>query len=1079
MLEDLAACLKNGGQILFSHQKRSQPWGAFWSHGAASIELPTWWRLSLQAPILNGDVREHRNAALSIETVTTRLRRYFLRVLYPVRTLAIIHRIKHSTDTHQQAVYNIRKSSRSYTSLAHAVISRSQTHNARKDYTTELLDTKLEIAAIRSQLEGSLDAEDWWRRREDWWGLYQKLLAKNEQLSSHQIVKMLRRLNASEHQEDAERLLALFEAVDIQSRGPIHYKFAITVALKLNDVETALYIHREAMMRIQSVTGASGILRYAVSRENWDLAIAIWQSLKRPDRAVAEHLDLWAEAKTLPFSYLVRRANSALDFAIGENRTSTLEYAFAARVFAMSLTQSCFGIKDVTINCSHWQSLLYKFNSLGNLSVMSGARRSQKLNHDALEQVLAFNERKYDQAALDAYQWIRREVSTFHIEKSMLGKLLGRCRFNQDFPIALQLIKDWQNTYGSLDLEIYRRILDRLARSGGVTSFEEVYMLYLLDYHKKPDVIVSQKLLLLYYHLADPKGAVQAFHRLEATIGFVADVECYNIIIRTFARVDDVDGARLWSDNLREAGLKPDEVTYRALMLPHSKRGDRRAVEGLLHQAASEDFEPDKALTDMLVLTNVKDEKFDEAEEVLEDATQRHFQSPKATRGPETLLTHMWNIVLGAYARRKDLSSLQRLYNRMHELGVPLDEKTYATLVTGLSATNHPALARDVVRVIMPKAGMKPNTVHYAAIMGGFLTVKEYGALFDIYRDMLAQNLLPDVSTNAVLLRAAAAADKRDTTQGAPQDGFILAQRLFDEIVANLKPSELASLKPIKYAGPLRVDEAYASSYFDYMMYLYGSSGASSHVSELFERYIKVARSFSARDVASSPPMKILSALLVYQWKAGNHEEVERCWNLALDKSEQLSRKTNLDGDSDTGWVLPARRFIINLPLQHYLLYLGGLGRFDELVHVVSDLMRYGYDLTHSNWNVYIQFLCQSPLVRHQLLAFEMCEKQLMHVWKGWEAMGSYHRVNENFRGMGRPKTPETRAPTYRTFLWLAKAYVKLGFEKRTRRQLPEVKAAKESGGFARTLDAVRNLPRRSDPEQYTILGRTGPHAQF
>ena len=1067
MLESLASCLKTGGRNLFRSSRKDQTRYAFWSHGACSIDLPAWWILFLQTPVAGQNVLSPKGTVSADDSLISRLQYIFLGFLYPVKTFALIRKIKHTTGAHQQAIQNIKLCSRGYTSLAHGVISKSQRVPLTMDLAgqatiaVDVSGKTKTIEAIRQRLEETLDAGDWWRWREDLWNVYQDLMERHAQPYPHQIIKILRRLSASDVQEDAERLLAVFQASEPASRRAIHYSYAISAALKLNDIDTALYTHRGATSEIQSAAGASGILRYAIGRENWDVAISVWQAFDSLRPSITMREDLWTHVKALPFTFMAKRASSAADFAIHEETLSSRASANAARDFAIRIMETCFQIRGTSINLSHWRNLLVKMISLKapeNLDSISD------LAHLALEQALSLEREGRFRAALDAYQWIREELPGFALTKDIFRQLHEHCAISHDAESLESLVDHLRSAHGSLDIKEYDRILGRLAHAGEATAFRKVYELFRIDHSNAAHKGISLKLLQLYYRRADPNGAVQAFHLLEAVNGLKLDVDFYNAVISTFSRVGDVDGTQAWLCKLKEAGCKPNQFTYRALMLPLSKRGDRAAVLELYQQASLQSIEPHKAMIGMLVIASINDEKFDEAETLLEEAIENY---------PKGQLTHMWNIVLNAHAHRKDLTSLKRLHNRMHQLGVPSDESTYGALVTGLSAAKFPAIASTVVRNVMPRVGVKPTALHYSAIMGGYIQTKEYGALFNVYKYMLAQGLASNMSTNNILLRATARMDERNSSNNSEGTQYVLARNLFDEMVASLNPTELASLKPIGFVGVTRLDEAFVSNYFDQMIYLYGSSGAISHVSEVFDTYIKTARKISSRDIASSPPIRILSALLVYQRKAGNHEEVERCWYLALDKCEQLCRRASIPGVPESvKWVLPGRRFVINFPLQHYISHLGELARYDELVNVIKDLMDVGYDLNHRNWNVYIQYLCKSKQAQHQMLAFRLCEKNLMHAWDGWASMGTLHRIKEKFKRLGRPQSADRRAPTYLTFVWLARAYVDLGFGRMKGKKLDEVARLQESGKVSRTVEAVRDLPRIADDAQATILLR-------
>lgn len=248
---------------------------------------------------------------------------------------------------------------------------------------------------------------------------------------------------------------------------------------------------------------------------------------------------------------------------------------------------------------------------------------------------------------------------------------------------------------------------------------------------------------------------------------------------------------------MRETGLRPDHHTFSSMMSMYGKRGDRDAVDNLFQMSKNQGVEPNALMIDNIVLANINDERLDEAEQLVRQAGQMRLKGSR---------NFMWNVLLNAYALRRDVDKVSDLRTKMQEDGVVADNMTYASLMTALTVVKQPDAARRIMRTIMPRANAKRTALHYAIVMNGYLATQQYGQVFELYKAMLAENLAPDMSTQNVLLRAAAFVDKAYKAPGVEpgdQTELIRAQQIFDQILANLDPIELAVSSLANLPGPI------------------------------------------------------------------------------------------------------------------------------------------------------------------------------------------------------------------------------------------------------------------------------------
>ena len=1057
MIERAAIYFETGRQVIRRRAKnpfrsRRCLHSAFWSHGAGNINLPAWWIFFLQTTDSNDEARSRRRVHSSGEKVSGALQEIFLDFLYPVQTLALIRRLKRSTIAHQHASQSVKHSCRNYTSVAEDVITGGSA-----------VETEAEAASVapaktadelRENINQILNKEDARGFHDQLWQNYQDLLETSESPSHNELIKILRSLGKSKRIVDMERLVALFESTPVEQRRAIHYSHAVSAALTLKDLGTAIAIHREAFSRIAGSIGTSPILGYTVQHEMWQEAIDVWHAYWINKLTYFIRPEIWARVDALPLTELMERAASAADFAISISETAGYDAAVAAREFALELVHRALKKHNVAFDVNlHW-NMLKKARML-NQSDMA-------LPVLALNQLLSVDSREHGHRALNLYRVLRKE-SNFTPTRVLLSTITQRLITESGTLSMFMIVDDWRNYYQTLPAKIAISVAEVLARHGQLEATQKLFHDFCIEHGPPKETSrLYHALLRIYNRRADTKGIVRKWDELQADYGFKPGPIAWNLVISTFARAGDLDGAWAWFLKMRETGLRPDHHTFSSMMSMYGKRGDRDAVDNLFQMSKDQGVEPNALMIDNIVLANINDERLDEAEQLVRQAGQMRLKGSR---------NFMWNVLLNAYALRRDVDKVSDLRTKMQEDGVVADNMTYASLMTALSVVKQPDAARRIMRTIMPRANAKRTALHYAIVMNGYLATQQYGQVFELYKAMLAENLAPNMSTQNVLLRAAAFVDKAYKAPGMePRDQteLIRAQQIFDQILANLDPIELAVSEPRKFAGPNPINEAFSSTYFEYLIFLYGKDAAFDKVSALYDRYLETVPKYTTQDIEASPPMRLLTALIVTHLRANNYQDIDKCWALALDKAEKIARKSSVTDTSESNWVLHSCRFIINLPLSQYINALSAQKRVDSIISTVNYLHEAGFALNSPNWNLYTRTLATSPDLSHQALAFRLCESELMPSWPGWATFRDPEHMKAKFKAITRNTLlmPQRRMPSYVTLVHLARCYL---VAKRRRRR-GDLTVAELEEMAPRTVDAVLNMPRLEDRPQNTIL---------
>lgn len=1102
MIERAAGCLEKGGTCLSRTVSRTPLrshrllHSTFWAHGAGSIDLPSWWIALLQLPQAKETPKTAREIA----------RPMVLDFLYPPATLAFIKNSSNkdlATFGRQRRARTVPRRSRAYASLtALASNEGSALHEAglfahlSRPY--EAPDYKSREDALLTRLDQLLLVDDHEANHSELWEIYIDLRSRSMILRPRQIVRILRCLARSDSKENHKRLLELFYSIPKESRKSIHYSFAISSSLNHDHVFAAMSLHAEAMSNIHVDIGTSSLFSYLIERELWQLAIDVWRIHHEDPRA-----ELWAVVDTIPLPELWIRASSAIDFAARIIELAPGSSATASQEFAIQLTLRSFALRSSMSDSVHRATNVYGLRRVQVFRGLHGQFHSRVLKPGVIEtqypnvdrhqqlftkatklqqslslyaaaiyQVLSFKSRLYTIQALKYYQAYR---SVDHVAPSprLLEALLLQLCANHSEAGMFLILSDYRHYFGKLSAKAFRLVIPEFAFQGNRRAVEDLLDEFLMQFGRISSSNIGNAILHVCIRRGEVKRAVETFEKMETRYRFKPDLWSYNAVIEAHARVGDIEGASVWYNRLLDTTFKPNSRTLIPLMAMFAKRGDLQAVQQLLRQSEAYNIETNIAMIDALVLAQINNDQLATAETLVYDALETVEKIPQKSR------TRMWNYLLNAFAMRGDLDKLTALHRKMRDEKIPSNATTFAALMHGLSIKRQPAAANRIMAEVMHQLGILPTALHYAICMNGYLVGKNYRRIFTLYAEMLKHEVRPDTSVHNLLIRAAAAIDSqksRLTDQEsnqqhyglarADQEQYELARQSFEQAMKDLDPVLLATTEPIKFVGHNRLDESFSSSYFSYLIFLYGARKAMEEVQTLYEKY-RTTKQNLHMDVEAIPPIQMLSALMVANLRNKDFEAVDQCWQLSLQGARTIARRVGAK-TSDPGWVLPARRFILNAHLRIYIRSLVLRSRLEDIPKILEQLQQCGYDFDSRTWNYYVQVLVQNNQI---LLAFELCEKELMSGWEGWEPLNvRYIKRALHFR---QPKQlePHRRLPSYETLVYLAAAFVDAQSSVSTKGGKPISQYLFDVAPKA--VDAVYHLPRFNDPLQRRLLHRS------
>ena len=1060
MIERLTESLELGGRRLLriSHKgirsKRSLHSG-FWCHGASCIDLPSWWLSILRDTSQHNELSSRQSTGEACTGLYAQSSgRGLLEFLYPAKTLALMRSLALNRTAHakkQTQRFSRRYTLRSYTSDATGASTNTDIDSNEPEYLGEpktALDpdrgddtditSNLEILGVESrrQLRSIAMVDEF----DILLGKYEQKLVVEGPLDP-ELDSLFRMASAAGHDlisKRAQSILDLLEEIPFTKRKWNIYDYAIQAALDLERINQALLLHKDAVTCGKGYVSTSSLLHYAIERDEWEAGLNVWNTYCQKTPAKSRNSDIWKGIDTLNLHFLMKQVSNLADFTMKTSLRFGPKNTQKSRDFLDQVVLRALSRRAEYFEIYKQAELIEKLSKMTKL-------KSTHFNK-ALMQLLSVGQTNFSEAAIKLYGVMRQDsklVPPHSILESLMAKLYD---MNGQVvgPNIMTIFEDCRLHYTVPKARAFRLAIAAMAYQGDANIVYSLFDEYRAHHPASIDSDTLWDLLYLHFQRAEVEEADKLFQDFPVTYSIDPKLRCWNLMIAMHSRVSDVVGTMRYYNQLLESGTQPNGITFATMMSFHGARGEVEAIENLLLECETRGIAKTFAMIDPLVLAHIRNDDIDTAERLAKKALNMDLSG---------IPTRMWNYVLNALAIRQDLVKINQTLQTMQVEKVPMDAFTYAALIHGLCVARQPGAAYKVLNVIMDHQNIKPTPFHYALVMSGFVANKDYDDAINVFTAMLEHHK-PDFSTQQVAITAAARIDLEEMSQeGHEAQSYTLerAEKLLDEVLGNMDAQELATHAPIMGVKSQRIDEAYKSGYFVFMIHAYGKQKAFDKVARLYNKYVATATTIQP-DIEISPPINMLIALMATHIHAKEYGEVERCWHLALEKSEQLARRSDANDISQPGWVLPSRRHILSQPLRYYSEALVLTDRVDEIRPLLKQLLFFGYEPDNRCWNNLVQILCRA---RREVQAFEICERVLMPDFPGWRTHGFMGGLRKSI-----PKSYQLDAkmPEYKTLVYLAAAYMSVR-DQQAFRSRDDTTMANLEESCPLAVNAIRTMP--------------------
>lgn len=907
MLERASSCLESGGRRVLGGPKRSVKskrllHSAFWHHGAGDLKLPTWWNSVAQSVpekgLGNVEGAPH-GVNVAIEDGTGRRGATLLDFLYPTNTLAFMQ--------HISAVYCDTMVTRSPRPLRPSGIRQFSSFTGSRTPAIIDMDKPETVKDIRYQysqsdpiaaLEKLLEKEQG-GDQELVWKLYEQ--ANTEDISSDLHARLLDYVATSPRLEDTERTLKLFDLLPFEYRQPSSYRAAIGALLRLKMSGQAVVLHSDAAKRsFKGNFGTDILLGRLIYDKQWRLAFRVYETFKdkaaldmEPDQSDQESPDIWSLSKRIP--NIPQVVMSLLEYEQQSGHLSTFpDKAPRWREFISELILAAVQ----NPRQEHVELYVDFFELLQRLDLARKQywedaimRLVERASSGRYKRGGTLHWRLYKQYASLAKQRVNDEF--FKPSEELLALLVRRlCQYttrsfrtntSSNFVRLEWVIEDWELFHGTVPRNVQQEILQTFAHRGDSISVFQYFEKFRQSWRESG--ITAQDLhplLYVYARQVDVHKTTEQFERIGDKFGLAPDARCWNILIQSHIRASDLDGALSRFNDMIESGCAPNSETFEPLLHGHSQKGDVDAVRELMELAKQlgAPISP-KDANYWIVVAHVQDGNMKAAEELATQCLQE----------PGSRITRTWNTLMTAYAFREDVSSVMRLYKQMQHHHIRMDEYTYAAILRSLCIVRQTDRAYKILRTTMLQNNIQILPMHQAIIMVGYCRQLQPRKAINVYKAMTNRNMAPSISTRIAYIEAKTFLlrqhIKQNTLTKPVQDYTHELESDLESVMNDFDPSDVAEEKST-FVGFAPVKEALSQAYFTSLMHIYGLHQAHEVFHQIFKH---VFESGDAKINALSAPLRLLTQAMNSLISAGDLEQVDKLWQLALVQANRFASK--------------------------------------------------------------------------------------------------------------------------------------------------------------------------------------------
>ncbi len=928
----LQRVLPSSKNALKGHRKLHS---TFWQHGAIDIELFDACQTLVRSPLadlaanpLETSQRIKTEMKLGSMTAST----FLLDFLYPQGAANFLRRVSPSfLDSRERPSQRLgrlgsRVQATSVSSSTHSAQTASASddsaswiaavssengripHGFRTSFPTPPVE-KVQAATPEALLK-LLREEDPADKYNRIWYLYSGL---SEDLKPQFRTRVLLELSKSTRPMEAWRVADLFSLYRVEEWTEGIAKAAIVAELASNSVKQASHIFETGLETRGFMEGLDALVAYGLRFSDWQLVIDSWQLVlsKSGQRAPLMQEDASDPATTESISSggkSERDANAGISIGrkLGGSGTDGLSLAVQFERVAELLDfpgriAQLYSHLETPGVALHPQGIRHQLDSL--LALMTRNSLSLFRSPDALFLVdrigdmykgyprlmHLFLNRREKQDAIKLYRKYR-QISGGSVSKNLLARLVPAF-YPDDIQGMEQLREDWKRAgFKDLSRRTYLKFMSFYARHGDVRTLYEFWNEHRESVGETSTDSPLEKLskesmvgIMLAQH--DPE-VLANFLRVHAMHGDVRQVRSIldqalekhgrrsttaeqNILLEAHTKVRDYEGALNVFTKICDHG-KPDINSFFLVMRLASSLGDLEFTLEMFRLAKEYQLTPNAGVVDTLVEAYCQNERFSDAEILCVRNTEAGELKDKAVM--------LWNTLLHHHARRRDLTTVNRILGLMSSYKLPFNNETYDKLLTALVNCKQSQHALHLLQFAEKEGSFQPTLYHYILLMTAFIRTGEPHKVLDVHETMMKNKNFPESAERMTKLIAAYGKWKKMPRHKLPENsGQWFVRRALDTFKKSLGREDRTAID----------DARSVTRQYSKIISILAEARDFTSAREIIDLYNK---QFQKRAQDEKIPIHLLSSMILADYYEQRFDRAKKTWELVMNQLLESGR---------------------------------------------------------------------------------------------------------------------------------------------------------------------------------------------
>ncbi|EPS27896.1 hypothetical protein PDE_02840 [Penicillium oxalicum 114-2] len=608
-------------------------------------------------------------------------------------------------------------------------------------------------------------------------------------------------------------------------------------------------------------------------------------------------------------------------------------------------------------------------------------------------------------------------------------------------------LEEMRHFYGKPHLQVYKDAMQAFAYAGDAEQVNFFFNKLVEDHGPPRSRKLLAPLLDVYARMGNVEETQRQFERISNEFHLQPNDVCWNIVLKAYANSEDLAGALSTYSRMQQSGVSPSAYTFGTLMALFARRGDIENTRHLLKEAERHGVEITMPMLDMVVQAYCANGLLPQAEQFA--VACQEFNVSGSPIG-------LWNTLLFQHAFRVDFVAMNRVWQLFKSAGIRPDAISYASHMLILALVGKTDRARKTLRDLHKKRVFQATDLHYAIILYGYLKSRNRTMVQVIFREIEERFGQTEARSSLLELRGQIEHDLAIRDDSAKSSAELRLRNAEHTLLSSLTSIDRLT-KSIKLpSSKAHVKAAFQDSYYTYRIKNLGLDGAIDEARQLFNDYFDAKKTIATSGTGSeTPPVRLVSAMMLAYLRAEQYAEVEKCWQLVLSNTVKVASRIDLkelmrsqsaaesppvrgatarspspeensqsptssnqspeSGDALTHGsvpqdqnavqretdIIPSQRYALSRPLSIYLRALAYQSKTEQIVDVVAELEHFGFRLSTFNWSTYVQMLAASDRFDDILEAFRAFERQFMPNFPDWRRL----QAGQGIKPLGVPFT--------------------------------------------------------------------------